>query len=261
MRVISYSLFNSNCQRFEKFAYLRLFYLNCRINNLIFPDPHWTTHLEVEDELYNEYKGLFDWLQTYNLLKIHVNFLDPLCKSMLWRMRPIFNQNATHVLCRDADALGSYREAIAVQQWLESGEACLSLHDNQAHGGLMGGMVGFDTAKFKAYTGYQSWEQMVKDYDLSKRGSDQHLLNQRILPKIQGDMRQRTTADLPGKYDKGFVPDVDQKLWTSNLIPAFIGCAGFNEFECIRFLRANDWQDTKYHEIEKEYRNLFYWWL
>jgi len=262
MKIISYSLFNSNCQRFEKLAYLRLFYLNCRMNNLIAPNPNWVTHLEVEKELYQEYKGLFDWLKTYNNLSLHINDERPaLCRGMIYRMKPIFTIDVTHVLCRDADAITTYREAVAVQQWLESGEGCLSIHDNPAHGGLMGGMVGFDTAKFKAYTGYHSWEQMIEGADLTKRGQDQTLLNQRILPKIQADMKQRTTADLPTIYEQGFIPNVEKKFWTSNLVTSFIGSAGINEFECIRFLRANDFQWKKYEDIEKEYRHLMWWQL
>jgi hypothetical protein len=260
-KIISYSLFNSSsAQRFEKLAYIRGFYLNCRMNNLLFPNPDWVTHLEIESQLYEEYKGLFDWLKQYNNLSISVNPNNPaLCEGMIWRMKPIFNIDVTHVLCRDSDALGTYREALAVQHWLESGEGCLSLHDNPAHSGLMGGMVGFDTSRFKAYTRLYSWEEMVSGFDLSQRGSDQHLLNQRIFPLVAGDVRQRTTKTLPSIYEKGFVPHVDAKLWVSNLCVSFIGSPGANELETIRFLTSNDIYMWKYKEIETQFKELFWW--
>lgn len=259
-KLISYSLFNSNCDRFEKLAYIKGFYLNCRMNNLIFPNPDWVTHLEISKELYDEYKGLFDWLVQFNNLNLTINEEKPeLCRGMIYRMKPIFTQDVSHVLCRDSDALGTYREAVAVQQWLESGEGCLSLHDNPSHSGLMGGMVGFDTAKFKSYTGYHSWDQMVSGFDLSRRGSDQDLLNTRILSKVKGDLKERNTDNLPSKYDQGFVPNVGKKLWVSNLCVAFIGSAGCNEFETIRFLRDNDPENWKYKDLENQYSDLMWW--
>lgn len=261
MRLISYCLFdNPSTQRFEKLTYIRTFYLNCRMNNLLFPD--WITHLEVSLSIAQEYEGLFNWLRENNRLHltIRVKEDDPLCKAMLWRMEPIFTQDVSHVLCRDTDALGTYREAVAVQQWIESGECCLSLHDNPAHSGLMGGMVGFNTSKFKAYSGLNSWSEMVAGFDLSKRGSDQHLLNQRILPKIRNDVRERSTKNLPGIYDRPNLPGVKSKFWESNLCAWFIGSAGCNEFETVRFLKRLDPEPAKYEAIEKQYSDLFYWW-
>lgn len=258
MKLISYSLFNGDCQRFEKLQYIRGFYLNCRMNNLLFPD--WITHLEVSSDIGSEYSALFQWLIENN--RLHLNVIqdtDPLCKAMLWRMSPIFYQDVSHVLCRDTDALGTYREALAVQQWIESGECCLSIHDNRAHGGLMGGMVGFNTSKFKGWTMLNSWSEMVSGFDLSQRGSDQHLLNQRILPKIRNDVRQRTTKNLPSIYDCPHLPGVSPSLWESNLCTWFIGSAGFNEFETVRFLKRFDPEPSKYDAIEKEFSDLFYW--
>jgi len=229
------------------------------MNNLVFPNPDWVTHLSIEKELYQEYQGLFDWLVQYNSLGLSVIDEKPeLCRGMIWRMKPIFTIDVTYVLCRDADALSTYREASVVQKWLESGTGCLSLHDNPGHSGLMGGMVGFDTAKFKALTGYHSWDQMISSFDLTKRGSDQDLLNTRILPKVKGDLTERDTANMPNIYNQGFVPNVDKKLWESNLCVSFIGSAGCNEFETIRFLKRKD-ASSKHDDFEKQYSDLFWW--
>ena len=61
---------------------------------------------------------------------------------MLWRMIPIFEpaDHYSHVLCRDADAITTYREACAVTEWLASGKAVHALRDDPMHMiPLMGG--------------------------------------------------------------------------------------------------------------------------
>jgi hypothetical protein len=264
MKLISYSLFNSPVDTAERNAYIRGFYFNCRMNNLIYPD--WRTHLEVEAAVYFQFKNLFDWLVENNNLHLTINdYNPPLCVGMIWRMKPIWSADVTHILCRDSDALTTYREALSVQEWIESGYAVHALHDNPAHGGLMGGMIGINTSKFKALTGFDSFEQMIDGYDLSKRGSDQNLLNQRILPKVQNDVIFRGGSGVshllhPINF-QGNLPGVEQKYWTSNLCTAFIGSAGFNELETIRFLRDTDIYNWKYISIEKEFAQLFHWHL
>lgn len=264
-KLICYSLFNGNSEHFEQLAYVRGFYLNARMNQLIYPD--WRTHLEVDRFIYNKYKGLFDWMAGYMNLFININEqTPPLCEAMLWRMKPLFYQDVTHILCRDADALTTYREAQAVQQWIESDYAFHAINDNPAHGGLMGGMVGFDCAKFKAVTAFETFEQMISGLNLSQRGSDQHFLN---ALNLQGVLLHNFRA-MDNLYWAGqILPQVPKHLWESNLCVSFIGSAGFNELETLRFLQRFDpqmWNGKtgatgKYSAIEKEFPNLFYWWL
>ncbi len=254
MKLISYSLFNAPCEPFEKMAYIRGFYWNARMNNLIYPD--WRTHLEVDIDVHQEFKVLFDWLVENNNLSISIcPRSNPLCEAMLWRMKPIWTQDVSHVLCRDSDAITTYKEAQIVQRWLQDGQAVLSIHDNPSHAGLMGGMVGFETATFKALTGLQSWDEMIVGRDLSERGSDQHLLNQKIYPQVQYNLI--TFMDAP----KIELPQVDPKLWESNLCSFFIGAAGVNELETLRFFKRFDIYNWKFIPIEKEFPKLFYWHL
>lgn len=258
MKLISFSLFNHpSAKPFERMAYIRGFFFNCRMARLIYPE--WLVHLEVDQSTYEEFKGLFDWLQLNNSLRITINGNESqLCKAMLWRMKPCFEQDVTHVLCRDSDALVTYREAQRVQQWLEGGKGVHSILDNPGHSGLMGGMVGFDTAKLKAATSWNTWDQMIEGWDLSQRGSDQHLLNQRVLPHIKTETHIHDSREanqlLPAK-----LPGVDGKFWESNLCCFFIGSAGVNELETIRFFRRLDEYDYQTEEIMKQYPKLFYW--
>ena len=258
-KLISYSLFDAPCEQFEKKAYIRGFYWNARMNNLLYPD--WRTHLEVSTDVYKEFENLFEWLVSNNNLSLVVNPHPtgvPLCEGMLWRMKPIWTIDVSHVLCRDADAITTYKEAQYIQDWLETGLPICSIHDNPAHSGLMGGMIGIDTAAFKAHTGIQSFGHLIANRDLSQRGSDQHLLN--------GEILQRLTTSPPSinTYPNDFsgsktLPQVDPKLWESNLCSFFIGSAGVNELETLRFFKRFDLYNWKFQEIEKNYSNLFYW--
>lgn len=258
MKLISYSLFNSDqAQEFEKLFYIRGFYWNARMNNLIYPD--WRTHLELDWATYNEYKDLFDWLIENNNLSMRLNDNEPeLCAGMLWRMKPIWTIDVSHVLCRDADAITTYKEAQYIQDWLESGIAVSSIHDNPAHGGLMGGMVGFDTAAFKALTQINSFDELIANRDLSERGSDQHLLNGEILSNTKHTVITYG-PEIPHSLRKP--PLVDEKLWESNLCAAFIGSAGVNELETLRFFKRFDLYNWKFIPIEKQFPKLFYWHL
>ncbi len=254
MKLISFALFNHpSAKEFERLAYIRGFFWNCRMIRLVYPE--WQPHLEISIELYAEFQPLFDWLTANNGLTVDVNASGaPLCEAMLWRMKPCFKMDVTHVLCRDADALVTYREAQRVQQWLESGKGVHSILDNPAHSGLMGGMVGFDTAKLKSATAWQTWSQMIEGTDLSQRGSDQHLLNQRILPHVNTETHIHTHSD---KFRA--LPNVDTKFWESDLCVFFIGAAGVNELETIRFFKRMDEYDYQVAEIQKQFPKLFYW--
>lgn len=270
MKLITYSLFginNFNAKNiFEFRSYIRGFYWNCRMNNLIYPD--WITHLEIDRETYLHYQNLFDWLKENNNLSINiVEQDDARCKSMLWRMKPVFYEHVTHVMCRDSDSITTYREAQCTQLWLESCLAAHAINDNSAHGGLMGGMVSFETAKFKALTGFQNWQEMVGSVDYSQHGTDQDFLNRIILPKIQNSLYAHCLngygIPLANTFKKEIqeiqLPQVEKKLWESDLTCRHIGSAGVVEMELLRFFERFDEYNWKYKAIEIHYKEIFYW--
>lgn len=236
-------------------AYVRNFFWNCRMIRLIYPE--WKIALHLDAETLNEFEALWKWLQDNNGITVYIpagHQSVPLCKGMLWRMMPCFLQDVTHVLCRDADALVTYREAQRVQQWLEGGKGLHCIHDAPGHSGLMGGMTGFDTAKLKAATSWQTWDAMIQGWDLTERGSDQHLLNQRVLPHMQSEMHIHGATD---KFPR--LPNVDAKFWESDLTVRHIGSAGVVEMETIRFFKRLDNYDYQVDEIQKQFPKVFYW--
>lgn len=114
MKLISYSLFAGPRETFEYRTYIRTFYFNCRMNNLIYPD--FRTHLEIDRATFDKYEGLFNWLVNNNNLHLNINEDTPvLCLGMLWRLKAAFIQDVSHVLCRDSDSITTYKEAQATQ--------------------------------------------------------------------------------------------------------------------------------------------------
>src|SRR5690242_4304606 len=266
MKLVCYSLFSGpRAEWFETAAYVRGFYFNARMNNFIYPD--WRTHLDVDRQTYERFKKLFDWLVENNTLHLVINETTPkLCEGMLWRLKPVFTIDVSHVLCRDADSVTTYREAQCVQQWLESGIPHHAINDNPAHGGLMGGMVGFTTARLKAAMDWNNWEDVIRGHDLSDHGSDQHMLNNEMSPLIWGNLvlHKIAGAGTNAAIIHTTVPDiqlpqVSPALWESNLVCRHMGSPGIVEMEMLRFLKRFDEYNWKFQPIEKEYPEIFHW--
>lgn len=265
-KCISYSIFRGDCEEFEFKAYLKGLYFNLRMNKLIYPD--WDNIIHIPEHLAKEYQlflsGLYDRFQ----VAFDYPKEGPLCEKMLWRMLPIwgggYKLNYDYVLCRDSDALTTYREAQMVHQWVtwvtRNHYAIHAILDNPAHSGLMGGMVGFHCESIRK--NFLSFEALIKGSDLKKRGSDQDLLNNKIYPVFKNFIHwddhktdfNKTDAFRP----KGSsIPGVSDKLWESNLCAAFIGAPGFNELETLRFFKRFD--KTDYSDFEKRHKDLFWW--
>jgi hypothetical protein len=174
----------------------------------------------------------------------------------------LFWSNPTHVICRDADSVPTYREANCVYEWLESGLPYHAINDNDAHGGLMGGLVGFRTEDFKRDTGYTSFDQMIKGQDLRQHGSDQNFMNKHIHPKIKKGlmMHKLKGAGIEAKVVKTQVKEgyVDKKLRHSDLISRYIGSAGVIDFELLRWFKAND-PNPEWDKFERKFPDVFYW--
>lgn len=261
MKVISYSIFKADCQPFEFMAYLRGLYFNARMNKLIYPD--WVTVLNIHDKVFDKYERFFGELQCLRV----VHHDAPLCEAMLWRMFPVFMKDfkVTHVICRDADAITTYKEAQAVQEWVDSGLGFHGITDNPAHSlPMMGGMVGFNVEQFRIeFPQWNSFEQMIRGVDLSKRGSDQDFMMKKIYPFAKPNMmghffegckeKVKITKHTAG----GQLKNVDARLWESNLTCRHIGSPGVVDMETLRFFQRFDKAD--YSAFEKEFSDICYW--
>lgn len=231
---------------YEWVFYLAGAYKNAIMNKLIYPE--WETWIHVDTNVYiDNQRYLLDLAEVTDVKIVVAGKMIHPCEAMLWRLMPLWEEDVTHVICRDLDAITTYRETKSVERWIESGKTTHGMNDNQAHGGLplMGGMCGF---KKKAIQ-YPSFEYLIDGYDLSPKGSDQQLLMKRIYPVVCDDIY----------FDRYPEHYPYTGLAESDLVCKHIGSAGINDMEFVRFI--NKWVAgyEKYIEFEHKYPNLFYW--
>lgn len=282
MKAIAYSLFGygeqapANCFEFD--TYMRGLMFNVRVNRVLY--PNWINVVNTDPATYNsKYKPIFDWLQNAGFIRIVIHPQDqPLCKKMLWRVHTVFTYTHpdwtyTHVICRDIDSVGTYREAQAVQQWIREGKACHGITDSISHNiPMMGGMIGFRPSEFSAIMNMQKYDQLIAkagSIDFTRKNTDQEFIAKHIYPKVatsitehfvlgmrhdlpEGDGRHYSIPDEP-------VDDVPEIFKCTNALAGHIGAAGCYEPPMIKFLNKQDPYMDDYREIELQFPRLFYW--
>jgi hypothetical protein len=254
---LSYSLFGDP-NSFEFPFYLRGLYFNLRMNRILYPEFNSMVMLQrgvLQEPMIEDLQALFPELTVVRM------GTAPRCESMLWRMSPLFE--GTDVICRDTDSVSTYREACCVYKWLDSGFPFHAINDNNAHAGLMGGMVAFKSKEFPSATGFKSFPDMVKGLNLNNHGSDQNFMNKSILPKIVKKLlvHKDRGAGCTGAETKDiptYHPKLNTNLWVADLISRYIGSAGVIDFELLRFLKSVQ-KDVVYDNFEKRFPKTFYW--
>lgn len=266
MKVVSYSIFKAKCEPFEFMAYLRGLYFNCRMNKLIYPE--YQTIISLHKDFREKYKEYFDALYSTFNASVWLSEPGPLCYQMLWRLQPLYMSDITditHVICRDADAITTYKEAQAVQEWVDSGLGFHSITDNQSHTlPMMGGLIGVKVDHFKqTFPEYNTFEKLVANFDLSKHGSDQNLIMKYIYPKAKDNMMGhffdgcKEKVKITRNSVSGIIPGVDPRLWESGLTCRHIGSPGVVDLEVLRFFKRFD--KTDYSAFESQFPDIFYW--
>lgn len=262
MKIISYSLFKGPDPLAEIF-YIRGFYFNCLMNSLVYPD--WKIVLLL-DERYEteENKTLFATLAYKYGVHIVSRKPDTHCMMMLWRMEPIFWENSEYVICRDADALTSQREANAVSKFISYAQMTIhGISDNPAHSiPLMGGMSGFRCKPFREK--YKSMEGMIMGWEgmINNHGTDQKFLVGKVYDDFKEDMMMHfgeSSEHLTDAWVFHVANSLGTKSHGSDLCTSFIGAAGYNEMETLRFFRSHipNWGSDQ--ELWKQYPKIFYW--
>jgi hypothetical protein len=244
--VISFSIFD--CKHDWQFLfYLRGLWFNCAMIRLL--KPEYKIYVSCETNVYLRYENFFDALiYTYGIELLVMNE-DTLCRMMLWRMKPVFNPEVEYCFCRDTDSLVTWRDMGAMQQFIDSGRAVSGVQDNPGHTvPLMGGMSGFKCEPLRQQ--YGTWNEMISrsPVKIDRHGSDQDFLTRVVYEDFKGDYLLQ--SNVPRKRD--------DPRWLSDLCVPFIGSAGVNEFETLRYLRDNK-IDLTLNGIGKLYPNIFYW--
>jgi hypothetical protein len=284
-KAISYSLFGYNQERnkdsFDFNSYLRGLLINVKCQTLIYPD--WEIVVNTDANTYNGFKNLFDLLP----IKLLINeSVEPLTKSMLWRMKPIWlkeNDNFvySHIICRDLDSPLTLRERKCVEEWIINNSVIHAITDSISHNiPMLGGMVGFKPSEFVKATNYANFEEMFIDidYDFDIKGKDQELLCSNIYPifnkneiYIDGELKpsiiQHYLKGHPNTNLKGYrniVPEwvemgLDLSMEESNEICGHIGSAGWYEPKINVFLTKHTDKIQHIIEIEKKFADIFWW--
>lgn len=272
-KVISYSLFGYDRERqescFDFNSYLRGLMINIRMNRLIFPE--WKIVLQTDKNTYEAWKDLFDKLDL--IIEVHQNNV-PLTLAMLWRLRPCFNLDYTHVLCRDLDSVATYREAQAVKYWINRDKAAHAITDSVSHDTpLLGGMIGFRPQYFMETVGARSWKELIdkrNNYDWTKKGSDQTFLRDIVYPCFARHGWDSITQHYVLGMPNSFLSDCHNKIQDmeldipfeykeSNEVCGHIGSAGYYNGQMSRFINKYKDKFEDLIEIEKDYPDLFSW--
>lgn len=293
MKAISYTLFGynkatqENCVDFN--SYLRGLMISIRMNRLIYPE--WTTVLNTDRETYEAFKDLFDGIWD---LEVYINEPEPLCKAMLWRLKPIYlMQDAkdwdkpkfTHVLCRDLDSPTTYKERQAVEQWLKDETAMHAITDSESHNiPLMGGMIGIKTSDWTVRMP-KSWNALLelgRGIDYTRKGTDQLFLTQAVYPV----WASKGSESITQHYFHGMANTFLNKFYTCNcakghnhdsrclnnteinlhndlrestFTSGHIGAAGWYSTATSNFLRKYESEFKDLVELEMKYKDIFSW--
>ncbi len=270
MKKICYAIFGAKTKTEETsaefYAYMRGLYWNVRMNKLIYPE--WTTHIEIDVHTFSLYDNIIYGLQKEYGITYNVNPEELRCKAMLWRMKAAWEPGVERILCRDADAITTYREAQAVKIWEDSNLNVHAIADNPAHmAGLMGGMIGFKSDVLKSH--FPAWDSMLSNAndEFGNHGTDQNFLARTLYPYVKS---QTYAHYMHGVQPQGenavsnFIENVDlpgvkPALWESNLTCRHIGSAGVVDMETIRFFKRFAGEDSFLKEVGARYPEIFYW--
>lgn len=282
MKAFSFSIFGygrekaANC--FDHDNYVTGLMANIRFNRILF--PNWVNVLSIDEASYDShYRKFYDWMQGHGHLVINLCPNDePLTRAMLWRLKPIFffthpEWTYTHVLCRDTDSIPTYREAQAVQQWIQEGKTIHCITDSISHTiPMMGGMIGIMPSGFTSIMNVRTWDDLMSmstGIDFNRKGADQDFLGRYIYPKCSDSSTEHFVLGMKHTIPEGVgrhysIPDVpvegvDEQYKITNDCGGHIGCAGFYGPPTIKFLRYSDPYEAEYFEIEKQFPKLFYW--
>lgn len=291
-KCISYSLFGygrsqeDNCFSFA--SYLRGFAKCLRLNRLLYPE--WITVLHTDWESYEAHKDYFNAIRS-DKVEIVVCGYESLCKNMLWRMKPIFEQEAgvwkySHVICRDVDSPATYREVQAVEHWIKLDTAAHAITDSVSHNlPFMGGMVGFRPDYFMPRVGVMDFEGLMQrsgGISFSQKGSDQDFLNQVVYPKFAQHGSSSVTQHFFNGCPNTFLPnfftctcpppsghredcpnnfkiDLPEELKESNSICGHVGSSGDYQTATEKFLRKYRDRFNDLNEAEEKFPAIFYW--
>ncbi len=161
--------------------------INSELSREFYPD--WTCRFFVSQEVSD---NIIFRLKS-NGAEVYKRTRKTLIDGMFWRFTPCDDPDVEAVIVRDCDSRLSLREALAVNEWIESNKRFHIIRDHPWHISLiMGGTWG---AKKGALPGV---ERLIRLWKIkrsksnqgwsSAKGDDQEFLNQMVYPLIKDDV-------------------------------------------------------------------------
>lgn len=105
-------------------------------------------------------------------------------ERMLHRLCPLWDEEVSHVFCRDLDSIPTWVDRMVSEEFVQSGCAAGVLHASSAHVGMLGGLCHFDAKQFRDAIGEGvTFGDFIaasgfNDVKFAIHGSDQEYLNQ-----------------------------------------------------------------------------------
>jgi hypothetical protein len=179
-KVISTALFGT------KYSHYLAAFVRGTLN--LFPrEEGWEIRIFIDDVVANNQYGEFlYYLEERDLVETQRMGSAEYTKAMLWRMVPVFDPNVDYVFCRDIDAAPMPRDRACCEQFIASDAVVHTIHDHNAHLGIMGGLCGFKAPEFRKQTGIDSMDMLYlianqSNEQWAKHGTDQDVLNRLLL--------------------------------------------------------------------------------
>ncbi|MCE2812254.1 MAG: hypothetical protein LW850_17850 [Planctomycetaceae bacterium] len=171
-RIVSYSLYGTND------LYVQGALRNVRLVPKIYPG--WTPRVYVSQEVQQDTIDALLAEGAEVVRKERQGLID----GMFWRFLPVGDPSVDAVIIRDTDSRPTIREALAVEQWLDSGRTLHLMRDHPEHQVvIMGGMWG---CKGGAVGDIQD---LIDRWGVwARKGQDQVFLREVIYPRFENDL-------------------------------------------------------------------------
>lgn len=174
------------------------------------------------------------------------------CESMLHRLLPAWDPEVADVFCRDVDALPTWRERCAAEEFVASGHAHGTIHDNREHGGMMGGLSHFRAQwwrqEFSTFDDFIKWARR-SDEQWAEHGMDQLVLGEVPMDVgkcgvLEHSLRSRGTQTIVGSDFRTTIAEPSKDVVESVLAIVrersdsfinYMGAAGRHEEEARAF--------------------------
>lgn len=184
-RVVSLSIFNDHRFGAEFWRKMPEYVTNFVLaHHALFPG--WELWIHHDEHLFHSNAGdVLCGLERRGLVKLVYMPSRPeqgKCERMLHRLAPAWDPDVAYVACRDVDAIPTWRDRQAVEEFIASGRTLGTIHDSIAHGKIMGGLCHVNARELRRAK--RTFEQFVAAAEFSDERWNEHGADQEYLAAI-----------------------------------------------------------------------------